>query len=198
MSQVQPRFEFRIWGEDLDDVASRVRSVADQALGRVETSETYLVVLDRDDINPKIRADLLDIKALVAVVEGFEQWKPWRKDEFPLSAEALDRVLVKLGGYRVHLESEVYSVGDFVDEVVRSHPLLHEADVHKYRSRYSAAGCLAEVADVSIDGHELATVAIESEDISGLAALRYRLGLEGHLNVNYPRAIKTTLGLEIP
>lgn len=198
MAEAQPRFEFRIWGVDLDDIASRLRSVADQAGGRVETSETYLVVLDRDDINPKIRADLLDIKVLVTVIEDFEQWKPWRKAEFPVSAEALHHVLAQLGVDRVHLDSQAYSVADLIDDVVHPHPLLHAAAVAKNRSRYSAAGCLAEVADVSIDGHALATVAIESEDIDALASLRRRLGLEGRENVNYPRAIKATLGLEIP
>lgn len=198
MEEVRPRFEFRVWGADLDDVAATVRSVADPGVERVETSEIYLVVLGRADINPKIRADLLDVKALVAVVEGFELWKPWRKHEFPLSAEALDQVLEKLVGHRVPLENKAYSVADLIDKVVRSHPRLDQAAIHKYRSRYSAAGCLAEVADVSIDGHELTTVAIESEDIASLAALRRRLGLEEVGNVNYPHAIKTTLGREIP
>jgi hypothetical protein len=81
----------------------------------------------------------------------------------------------------------------FIDEAVAPHPDLEAVEISKRREIHTVAGCTAELADVVIAGHEVQTAALESVDLDALRELRRRTGLEGHDNVNYPRAIKRTL-----
>ena len=61
--------------------------------------------------------------------------------------------------------------------------------VHKRRQRYTLADCMAEVADLEVDGRVARTIAIESEDPSAVIAAVRGVGLDGHVNTSYPRGL---------
>ncbi len=153
-----------------------------------------MVAVASDDVNAKIRGGLLDIKVLAAVSRGCEQWRPWLKAEFPLAAPLLLEVLPRLGVVGLTLHRDSYSFAAFVDDVIRPSEQLHAVDLSKRRIKYDVAGCLAELADVAVNRHELRTLAAESADLDALRELLRRLGIEGFENVSYPRAIKRALG----
>ncbi len=193
MNSIEPRFEFRVWGRRLDDVTARIRALS--APGDIrDSTETYIVVSGVDDVNPKVRAGLLDIKVLVAEQRGFEQWAPLFKTEFPVEAGALrDEVFPRLRLAVPALEREAYTLAEILEEVVAPHPDLTAVEVEKSREAHRVAGCMAEIARVVIAGRELQTAAIESADLEAMSEAVRLLGLDGHPNVSYPRAIKQTL-----
>lgn len=189
----EARFEFRVWGEQLDAVSDRLRAVS-QASDVRESAETYVVSTQVLDANPKARADLLDVKVLVDVRDGFEQWTVHGKAEFPVDAAVLTDDLFPLLGVAPALDRKTYSLSELVDEVVEPHPDLAAVDVTKRRQMYSADACQAEVSEVSIGDRVLQTVAIESTDLDALREVRARLELDTYDNVSYPRAIRDLLG----
>lgn len=69
------RYEFRIWGDDLSNVAQQLEVLSVKAYP-TETDEIYFVSNATDDCNAKIRFGLLDIKVLLKVERGLEQWSP--------------------------------------------------------------------------------------------------------------------------
>lgn len=159
-----------------------------------DTAETYVAAATTVDINVKVRADLLDVKVLVAVRDACEQWAVHRKAAFPVAAAVLrDDLFVLLGLAAPTLRRDAYSLPQLVDEVVGIEPALTVVEVTKRRRRYAVDACAAEVADVTIAGRRLQTVAVESVDLAAVAQARRTLGLEHHDNVSYPRAIRGTL-----
>lgn len=190
----EARFEFRVWADRLDEVSGRLRSLSEPFEIR-ESTETYFVSRFVVDANPKARADLLDIKVLVGVREGFEQWGVRLKAEFPVDAALLRTELFPLLGLAPPLlEREEYSLSQLVTEGVAPHPDLAAVEIIKRRQMHTVNACMAEITDATIAGHEVQTVAVESADLSDLRETRHALGLDGHDNVSYPRAIRGVLG----
>lgn len=192
--QAGARFEFRVWAERLDDVGRRLRALAEPGAVR-ETTEVYIVSSATVEANPKIRADLLDIKVLVAVRDGLEQWDVHGKADFPVTAATVRDDLCRL--LRVAapaLGRQAYSATQLVDEVVAPHPRLARVEVVKRRRQFALDACTAESADVVVAGRALQTVAVESTDLDAARAARRALGLDDRANTSYPRAIRSTLG----
>lgn len=193
MNTTQPRYEFRVWGDTLDDVATRVRALSDLLQVR-DSRETYVIVAGADDVNPKIRAALLDVKILVGRERGFEQWDPWLKTEFPVAGSLLaDKLFPRLGVAAPALDRDTYTTAQFLDELVAPQPALEAVVVAKHRESYSVNSCLAEVAEVVVASRAIRTIAIESTDVDALSKARRRTGLDDYENINYPRAIKAML-----
>jgi len=67
---------------------------------------------------------------------------------------------------------------------------VRAVQVHKRRQRYALANCMAEVADLEVDGRVARTIAIESEDSAAVIAPVRGVGLDGHSNTSYPRALR--------
>ena len=61
--------------------------------------------------------------------------------------------------------------------------------VHKRRRRFPLGGCMAEVADVEVDGRGVRTVAVEAQDPAAVMAAVRGLGLDTQVNTSYPRAL---------
>lgn len=197
MTDVEARFEFRVWGMELADAVGRLRMLADSA-DEALSDETYLVVLDRDNVNVKIRDHVLDVKILKSTSRGCEQWQPQLKAEFPLLGVVLtEELLPRLGIADAVLNREAYMEAEFLEEVVRPQSRVLIVEVSKRRLKYTIGGCLAELADVALNDHELRTVAVESQDLDALCEVRDRLDLGQFENVSYPRAIKLALGWAI-
>lgn len=188
------RFEFRAWAARLNDVGRRLRELSDPD-DTGESTEIYIVSTETIDVNPKVRHGLLDIKALVAVDDGFEQWAVHRKWAFPVAAGIVRAELCPLLGVAAQgLDRDAYSATHLLDEVVAPHPRLAGVEVVKHRWKFALDACTAELADVVVGGRRLQTAAVESTDIEAARTARRAIGLDHRDNVSYPRAICATLG----
>jgi hypothetical protein len=195
MDEIVPRYEFRAFAQSFGLVEERLRAGRPSEQIR-ESVEFYLVSAANMAHNVKIRYETLDIKELIVVRDGLEQWRPVLKAEFPLLAEMIrDRVLPLMGVEAGALGREAYTVAQLIEEVVRPHPGLAAAQVFKRRFGFVVHGCTAEIAELLINGAAIRSVAVESEDLDGVREARTQLGLDAYENVNYPRAIKRVLGL---
>lgn len=186
--EIVPRFEFRVWGEDLSDVHRCLRNLG-ALRERRHSSETY-VVSSVEETNVKVRAGVLDVKRRLAVRDGLEQWMPVFKTSFPVEA-ALIRVPVfgTLG-----VEPLPDSSGSLDEETflasAREVPGLDVVAVEKERDLFSIGGCRAEAGVVRIEGVTMRTVAVESADPDAVLAVLDRLGLHGLPNESYPALIR--------
>jgi hypothetical protein len=195
MDEIVPRYEFRAFAQNFGLVEERLRAGRPSEQIR-ESVEFYLVPTGDEERNVKIRHKTLDIKQLIAVQEGLEQWRPALKAEFPLPAQAIrNEVMPALGVEVGTLAREVYTVAQLVEEVLRPHPALAVAHVFKRRFGFTVRGCTAEIAELLINGAAIRSVAVESEDPEAVREAIAQLGLAAYENVNYPRAIKRVLGL---
>jgi hypothetical protein len=198
MNPVQPRFEFRAWGAQLDDVRDRIASIAEPYEIR-ESVETYIVSTATSDANPKVRGDRLDIKVLIATRDGFEQWEPQLKTSFPIPASVLRNDFFRiLGEFAPSLDRDTYSHEQFVEEIVQSHDDLAAVEVVKQRRLSTISGCITEFAYVSIAGEDAQTAAVESTDLDALREARSLAGLHAYENTSYPAAIKRAIGFGGP
>ena len=197
MSSIQPRFEFRTWAESLDGVRDRIEALS-ACLATRESSETYIVSSTTTRVNPKVRTGRLDVKVLLAVREGFEQWEPRLKASFPIATELLREELFPLLALPAPvLDREHYSFKSFMGIIERSDD-MSAVEVIKRRRAFTIAECIAEFAQVEIAGRKLQTAAIESVDTGALKEARRLTGLEAYDNINYPTVIKQTIGWILP
>jgi hypothetical protein len=193
---IEPRYEFRVWDRRLDDVVARIRSHSECHEERWST-ELYVVGRDRAGVNLKMRNGFLDLKIRRAVVDGFEQWAPTRKANFPVAgAEARD-ALHPLGVGFSAVERAEYTIDEFIAELVDPHPFLAVVTVTKRRQSFTVGDCMTEIADVVISGTPLETVAVESVDLEAARTARELLGLDRFENVSYPLHIKRILGWNV-
>jgi hypothetical protein len=198
MNPIQPRFEFRAWGDQLDTVRDRIAALAEPYEIR-ESIETYIVSTATTEANPKVRGDRLDIKVLIANRDGFQQWEPQLKASFPISASVLRNDFFRiLGEFAPDLGRESYSFEQFIQDIVEPHDELTAVEVVKQRQISTVIGCITELSYVSIAGEDIQTAAVESADLEALQDARRLTGLDGYENISYPAAIKRTIGWEIP
>jgi exopolyphosphatase/guanosine-5'-triphosphate,3'-diphosphate pyrophosphatase len=181
-----PRWEWRSFGTGF---GAAEEAFADLTPGPVvESDELYL--LSASGANVKVRAGLMDIKLLREVDgDGLERWEPVMKAGFPLPAAEVPRVFDALGVSSPPLTRDAYSLDQFLAELVEPSGAVRTVRVRKRRQRYTLAGCMAELADLEVDGRVARTVAVESEDRSAVMAAVRRLGLDGQANTSYPRGL---------
>lgn len=193
MSQSPPRYEFRVFARNLKAIEERLRSIRTPETA-AEHTEIYLIPNTHNDLNVKIRDATLDVKLLLTVHQGLEQWQPRLKRPFPLERDFIRQELFP--GLRLHppwLTEHSYDLDDFLERIVRPHPALCAATVFKRRLRFTMEHCLGEFAEVWINGAGLHTVALESESPERLLEVRAALQLEGLENVSYPLGIRRSL-----
>jgi len=197
MTSIIPRYEYRIFGLNIQEVEEALRKQGQFEKER-HISEIYLMTAGNTENNIKIRNRNLDIKVLVEQKDGLEQWKPFQVGEFPLQKEDLKhQVFPALGVEAPFFDRDVYTLEQFIKELVLDDPDIIVALTEKKRFGYSFNSCICEIAEVQINGALLHTVAVESEDPELVMQSIKLLGLQNFENVNYPKAIKRVLGLEI-
>ena len=193
MEEIKPRYEFRIWAEELGAVRQKLETLGDPKI--TESEETYLVSAATEKCNAKIRAALMDIKILAAVSRGLEQWKPLMKGEFPLERSVIaEAVFPSLKVAAPALAKSTYELKEFLDEVVRPHASLKIVEVRKNRFQYRFGVCAVEYAQITISGRARDTAAVESVDADVVLQLVRDLEM-GSINTSYIREIKRVLGL---
>lgn len=192
MNDIVPRFEFRSFGLCFALAVEAMRRLGPCERIR-ESSERYIVSAGGN--NTKIRDQKMDIKVLVAEEQGLEQWRPQLKAVFPMASETLrDEVFPAFGVTPPPLLRSEYTLAEFIEDLVRPHPGLTAVHVFKRRFGFNVEGCIAEHAELLVNGAAIQTVAVESEDHAAVLRARRRLALDGHENVNYVLAIRRIIG----
>lgn len=195
MEKVDPRYEFRTFARSLGLVERKMRALSPVEKVR-ESAETYIISAENNENNTKIRDGKLDIKVLVDEKEGLEQWNPRLKAAFPLSAEQIEKDLGAAFGVSFSsLSQEAYSFEEFLTNIVGPQPELQAVNVEKRRFGFTIFGCIAEIAQVYINGALVHTAAIESTDIDAVLRACQETGLSEHENINYLKAMKRVTGL---
>ena len=192
MPEIKPRYEFRIWAESLETQRGKLEAMG--AARETKSAETYLISAVTERCNAKIRAELMDIKVLVAEDRGLEQWKPILKAGFPLSQmDIATQVFPALQIVAPTLVKEAYSFNEFLQGVVRPEPKIAVVAVSKTRYQFNIGVCAAEYSLITIDGVPRETVAVESTDADAVLQLVESLGIR-EPNVSYIREIRGILG----
>ncbi len=178
-----------MWGEDLSPLEARIEQHGHNGLLRTSV-ETYLIAPSNPKVNPKIRGGRLDVKVLVQVHEGWEQWEPRLKTAFPIRAETLRDAFFPLIGLEAPpLRKDEYTRDEMLEDVVAPHPGLTAMRIRKRRRGFTIDGCLAEIATVDFGERSLQTVALEGENAADVMAVGDRIGILAHENVSYPAQI---------
>ena len=197
MTEILPRYEFRAFAQNFGMVETKMRKLAKCEQIR-ESSEIYIISAANSENNTKIRDRKMDIKIFVEKREGLEQWNPRMKGEFPMKAEVLQKeVFPAFGVAEPGFQREEYGLQEYLGEIIFPHPQLTAVNVFKLRFAFTVNGCIAEIADLLINGAAIRTVAVEHTDIGAILKAKEMLGLEEYENVNYLRAIKRIIGLEL-
>ena len=190
MTTIIPRWEWRTFGSRFGIAETRFAEL--KPSGVQESDELYLLADTGENV--KIRDALMDIKVLREVdADSLERWEPVMKQGFPLGAADMERVFAALNLSTPRLNRNVYTLDQFLDELVVPSGLLRPVKVHKRRVRYTVGGCTSEVSEINAEGKGTRSIAIESEDPAAVIAAVASVGLAGYFNTNYPRGLRALL-----
>lgn len=196
-AESRPRFEFRTFGHDFPEQAHRLARLSEPVPEKVwerTSDEIYIMARPSDANNTKIRDGKMDIKTLVGVEQGLEQWNPLLKAEFPLKPEVLTNAVLPAFGIKgLATTAGPLSLDAFL-ELIDAEPDLQAVRVHKQRFGYMVHGAICEMARVRINGASVTTLAVESTEIEDILRTLRDVGLEGFENINYLQAIKRVIG----
>jgi len=195
MAVINPRYEFRIWSDDLSRIKRALEQLGDSRTPSA-SDEVYLISRATDDCNAKIRSDTMDIKLLVGEYRHLEQWQPVLKADFPLkSATIVGEIFPLLHLDVPSLMRTEYGVPDFLGEIVHPERKIAVARVAKERSRFELGACVGEFTTVQIEHLKRHTVAVESSDAEAVLAMVTRLEINRSANTSYVREIKRILDI---
>lgn len=186
MAEIIPRWEWRTFTHQTD-VEEKISTYP--LTRQAESSDVYILSeLSMD--NTKVRNDLMDIKSLQVVTkDGLEQWKPVKKEKFPLPLSEVQEMFRTFRVPMPEFVKETCTFDEFI-ELVKTDDRIIWVTVDKSRRLYDVDGCIVEVADLNIKGKSIMTVAVELEDPDKVRETMKRLGLTGLENINYVTAIK--------
>jgi exopolyphosphatase/guanosine-5'-triphosphate,3'-diphosphate pyrophosphatase len=108
------------------------------------------------------------------------------KAPFPLTGADVAAAFEALRQPVPTLGREVYTLEQFVAELVEPTPAIRAVRVHKRRRRYTIHGCPGELSDVEAAGKTTRTIAVETEDPARLVGRGEALGMGGRVNTSFP------------
>jgi hypothetical protein len=188
-NKMQPRYEFRVWGENLQPLKTTLeqRDVPQTTI----SNETYLLSLQTDKCNAKIRNGTLEIKFLLEEHRGLEQWQPVLRSAFPVARSVISQEFFS----RVEVEPPQllrphYDVQEFLNEVIAARLELATVEVSKRRSKFRLDRSMAEFTIISFEHIARHTVAVESVDADQMLRLIAELGLQSAENISYIRYLR--------
>ncbi len=196
MPSSPPRYEFRIWDDDLATVKDRLARLGARNRS-VESAELYLVPTKTERCNAKIRSGLLDVKRLLLETRGLQQWTPTLKASFPVDAHMFAACLDCLGAGSLTPARSSYSEGECIGELAAA-GLIVLAAILKQREVFQLDDCIAEftaVTGTSLGDARRHTVAIESADADRLIALASKLDIFRYSNRSYVQELRRLMHL---
>jgi len=196
MAEIKPRFEFRAFAQNFGIVEEKMRNLS--AIDQIrESLEIYIMSAGNNENNTKIRNDLMDIKVFVQEQKGLQQWNPRMKGQFPMSVDMIRNEVFPAFGVAVpDFKRDVYTLAQYIHEIIKPHPQLAAVNVFKRRMGFTINGCIAELAEVYINGARIMTANLESVDVDAILTAQKMVSLEEYENVNYLLAIKRVIGME--
>jgi exopolyphosphatase/guanosine-5'-triphosphate,3'-diphosphate pyrophosphatase len=195
MNKIIARWEYRIFADDLGVVDTNIK--AHECTRVLASAEDYIVCRANGN-NVKIRDGLLDIKQLENTNDDtLEQWMPVLKVGFPCPADEAAKIFTAFGLDRPDMKREEYTYDQFIAEVVGGTEDLAVIKVVKNRHGFMIREAIVEIAEVTFNGHALKTAAVEHIDPALVMDVVRELGLDAHTNVNYIKAMKKTVGMEV-
>ncbi len=195
MEQIIPRWEWRTFGNLPDTLREKMETFGE---GKTRESSEIYILSSVSNANTKVRDMLMDIKILQQVnADGLEQWKPVMKGTFPLPQSEIVKVLDSLQVPPPTITREAYTLDQFIEEVIKPQTLLRAVQVTKKRTGFTINGCIAEVADVTVDGIATRTVAVELEDPLKVIETVRMLDFAKYENINYLKGLKKTVGMKV-
>jgi hypothetical protein len=181
-----PRFEYRIWGEAFPALPSPDREPV--------SGEVYLLPAEGAGVNVKLRGDALEVKRLLGIRAGLQEWLPALRCPFPLPAALIEQELCPtLGAASPRLTQASYPRERFLDEVASALAGVRVVALDKQRRALEIAGSRAERTRVVVGAIALETVAIEAEHFERAAHATEELDLQRAPNVDYVTAIRRIL-----
>jgi exopolyphosphatase / guanosine-5'-triphosphate,3'-diphosphate pyrophosphatase len=188
-----PRWEWRIFAASLAEVEAKVGRLAQ--VSPHHSQELYLVN-GRSPHNAKIRDGLLDVKRIkMTAATGLELWEATLKRGFPMSAPTIASFFAALDLAPPILRRQIYSMEEFLAEVIRSDSAFRTVKVTKARRVFSLRESRAELARLSIGGAKQETFCIEDESAERVEAALKELCLDPAANTNYPKFFETLASL---
>ena len=195
LGNIIPRWEWRTFGDDFGQAEDKIR--AHECTREIESSEVYILSKQSGE-NIKIRDTLMDIKVLREVNDDtLEQWFPIMKATFPIAVPEMLEVF-KAAHVEVDLpDDEELGFDACIEKYVDSNPNLKSVGVFKKRYGYKIEGATVELADLTIDGQEIRTTAVEDADPELVISLVRKLGLIQYENISYIKAMRRMVGFEV-
>jgi len=190
--KIIPRWEWRTFGEEFPAFAQTLKKYGEPS---VKKSEEHYILSRASDENIKIREDLVDVKSLKNVKDNLEQWDPIMKEGFPISPDKLVSLFKIFNVSVPRFGRSSYSYEQFLDELIVPNPELEVVYVKKVRYIYTINGCAVELAETQFNGKPYQTACIEHIDPATVLATVKELGLQGHENINYIKAMKKSVGM---
>jgi len=192
----QARFEFRSFGKNFETVVKKMAELSAPVPAWVKersSDEIYIISKKDDSNNIKIRKKEIEIKTLLKIVDGMEQWKSLIKIKFPISAEMLKNQIlpilqIKIVDFKKDQKNRCTQAEFF--KIIKQNPEFQIVKVSKQRFGFFVNNTICETANVWIGGVKLASVASESTKTADIKKTIADLGLEKIENINYIQAIK--------
>lgn len=186
--EIVPRYEFRVWDDELE--SARLRLFDQGSLYERRHSSEIYVVSHVEDINVKIRAGIVDIKQLLMVRGSLERWKPVFNAAFPLDARVVaTSVFARLGVDPPKSDPGGIDQDAFIEAAETLENVI-VVRVRKDRSLLSLGHCRGEASWVQLDDTMLETIAVESADPTAVEAAASDLGIDERQNESYPAKIR--------
>jgi hypothetical protein len=198
MELLPPRYEFRVFADNLVPVFQSMKELAGEPFIR-ESKESYIISEHCWDTNIKIRDGKLDLKIFMQEREGLEQWVPKDKMDFPVNRETIERLLsddlfFEEADTLPNLIEESYSLDTFL-ELMKSLEGIRVVEVNKKRYGFESDEVIMEFAEVVIDGQPRHTVAMESKKPEDTLKMVHYFDLDRRPNTNYLEEIKHIIGM---
>jgi hypothetical protein len=195
MDAIIPRYEFRIFSENLSKIKNRLNQISSVENIR-KSSEVYIISPATTKSNVKIRNEQIDIKVLINEEHGLEQWLPQLKVDFPIRQNIIQqKIFPFLKTKTPNFELKEYSQEQFLNELVEPNEILRMVEVKKSRYAYNVNGCISEFAKLKINQIPIQTVSVESDHYDSVLVALSVLGIEHYENENYIKAIKRLIGI---
>lgn len=189
-----PRWEWRTFNKNLDEIEEQIRSLGNP---RNKKSKELYILSSKSNDNIKIRNKIIDIKSLIKYNPDtkLEQWTVLTKSAFPIQINDLVLVFKAFKLNLPYLEKDEYTYLEFINELTGNIPELTIKNVVKNRNIYLTDNVIVEIAEVKFDALETRTIAVEHTDPEKVLLTLKKLRLTDYENVNYIKALKRTFNL---